>query len=173
MCAHYTKSKCRRPSKPQRSPVPSSQNRQWQKSQFCVYQCRLVSTKDIHHRNSDLFHWGHRKVKQSQEERDQENEEVPLQLMLWELSDVFACSWWWHSGEIYRQPHNGHRPPCEDDDLNPPKEVCGEKLCHADFIGGGLFLHQKVSHEFGCHSGVVEEIWECKAVKEEVHGLGD
>ena len=50
----------------------------------------------------------------------------------------------------------GHR--CEDEDLNPHKEVCVEKLCHADFIGGGLFLHQKVSHEFGCHSGVVEEI---------------
>lgn len=47
-----------------------------------VYQCRLVSTKDMHHGNSDLFHWGHRKVKQSQEERDQENEEVPLHTML-------------------------------------------------------------------------------------------
>ena len=36
----------------------------------------------MHHRNSDLFHWGHRKVKQSQEERDQENEEVPLHTTL-------------------------------------------------------------------------------------------
>ena len=36
----------------------------------------------MHHGNSDLFHWGHRKVKQSQEERDQENEEVPLHTTL-------------------------------------------------------------------------------------------
>ena len=31
---------------------------------------------------------------------------------------------------------------CEDEDLNPPKEVCREKLYHAVFVGNDLFLHQ-------------------------------
>ena len=34
----------------------------------------------------------------------------------------------------------GHR--CEDEDLNPHKEVCVEKLCHAVFIRNELFPHQ-------------------------------
>ena len=35
----------------------------------------------------------------------------------------------------------GH--PCEDEDLNPPKEVCAEKLCHAVFVGMAFFSISK------------------------------
>ena len=51
-----------------------------------------------------------------------------------------------HDDGLVERFADGHivviRHPCEDEDLSPPKEVCGEKLCHVVFIRNKLFLHQ-------------------------------
>ena len=52
----------------------------------------------------------------------------------------------------------GH--PCEDEDLNAPKEVNGEELCHAAMVGNDLLCCQQVSNQLGGHSGGVTKVCE-------------
>ena len=52
----------------------------------------------------------------------------------------------------------GH--PYEDEDLNPPKEVHGEELCHAAMVGNDLLCCQQVSNQLGGHSGGITKVCE-------------
>lgn len=63
----------------------------------------------------------------------------------------------------------GH--PCEDEDLNPPKEVHGEELCHAAMVGNDLLCCQQVSNQLGGHSGGVTKVCEGEVTQKEIHGL--
>ena len=61
--------------------------------------------------------------------------------------------------------------PCEDEDLNPPKEVHGEELCHAAMVGNDLLCCQQVSDQLGSHSGGVTKVCEGEVTQKEIHGL--
>ena len=63
----------------------------------------------------------------------------------------------------------GH--PHKDEDLNLPKEVHGEDLCHAAMVGNGLLCYQQVSDQLGGDSGGVTKVSEEEVTQEEIYGL--
>ena len=80
-----------------------------------------------------------------------------------------------HDQSVLQRLADGHIAvighPREDEDLNPPKEVHGEELCHAAIVGYGLLCCQQVSDQLGGHSGGVTKICKGEVTQKEIHGL--
>lgn len=67
-----------------------------------------------------------------------------------------------HDQSVAQRLADGHMVvighPCEDEDIDAPKEVHGEELGHAAVVGNGLLCCQQVSDQLEGHSGGVTKV---------------
>ena len=77
-----------------------------------------------------------------------------------------------HDQSVVQRLADGHIAvighPCEDEDLDAPKQVHGEELCHAAIVRYGLLCCQQVSDQLGGHSGGVTKICKGEVTQKEI-----